>query len=220
MELHDILKERILVLDGAMGTMVQRCGLGEEDFRGDRFAEHPVMLKGNNDILVLTRPDVIRGIHSKYLAAGADIIETSTFNANRISQAEYGCEHLCAEINRTAATMARQLADSFSTPEKPRFVVGSVGPTSRTCSISPDVEDSAQRNITFDELVGGLNRKLISILEYDKKTLRELFRLPFFKKHPDPSDRVIISQAIADNRILVTSDLKFDQYPKLKILMV
>ncbi|MBO7272653.1 MAG: homocysteine S-methyltransferase family protein, partial [Bacteroidaceae bacterium] len=110
MELHDILKERILVLDGAMGTMVQRCGLSEEDFRGDRFAEHPVMLKGNNDILVLTRPDVIRGIHSKYLDAGADIIETSTFNANRISQAEYGCENICREINLRAAELARAVA--------------------------------------------------------------------------------------------------------------
>ena len=152
MELHDILKERILVLDGAMGTMVQRCGLSEEDFRGSRFAGHPVLLKGNNDILVFTRPDVIRGIHSKYLAAGADIIETSTFNANRISQAEYGCENICYEINRSAAELARAVADEYSTPDKPRFVAGSVGPTSRTCSMSPDVENPAYRNVTFDEL--------------------------------------------------------------------
>lgn len=165
MELHDILKERILVLDGAMGTMVQRCGLGEEDFRGDRFAEHPVMLKGNNDILVLTRPDVIRGIHSKYLAAGADIIETSTFNANRISQAEYGCENICREINLRAAELARAVADEYSTPDKPRFVAGSVGPTSRTCSMSPDVENPAYRNVTFDELADAYKEQMIALIE-------------------------------------------------------
>ena len=165
MELHDILKERILVLDGAMGTMVQRCGLGEEDFRGDRFAEHPVMLKGNNDILVLTRPDVIRGIHSKYLAAGADIIETSTFNANRISQAEYGCENICREINLRAAELARAVADEYSTPDKPRFVAGSVGPTSRTCSMSPDVENPAYRNVTFDELANAYKEQMIALIE-------------------------------------------------------
>ena len=165
MELHDILKERILVLDGAMGTMVQRCGLGEVDFRGDRFAEHPVMLKGNNDILVLTRPDVIRGIHSKYLAAGADIIETSTFNANRISQAEYGCEYICREINLRAAELARAVADEYSTPDKPRFVAGSVGPTSRTCSMSPDVENPAYRNVTFDELADAYKEQMIALIE-------------------------------------------------------
>ncbi len=165
MELHDILKERILVLDGAMGTMVQRCGLGEEDFRGDRFAEHPVMLKGNNDILVLTRPDVIRGIHSKYLAAGADIIETSTFNANRISQAEYGCENICREINLRAAELARAVADEYSTADKPRFVAGSVGPTSRTCSMSPDVENPAYRNVTFDELANAYKEQMIALIE-------------------------------------------------------
>lgn len=165
MELHDILKERILVLDGAMGTMVQRCGLSEEDFRGDRFAEHPVMLKGNNDILVLTRPDVIRGIHSKYLAAGADIIETSTFNANRISQAEYGCENICREINLRAAELARAVADEYSTPDKPRFVAGSVGPTSRTCSMSPDVENPAYRNVTFDELADAYKEQMIALIE-------------------------------------------------------
>ena len=128
MKIQNILKERILVLDGAMGTMVQRYALDEKDFRGERFAGHPVMLKGNNDILVLTRPDVIREIHAKYLAAGADIIETSTFNANRVSQSEYRCEELCREINRSAAELARKVADEFSTPEKPRFVAGSPSP--------------------------------------------------------------------------------------------
>ena len=153
------------MLDGAMGTMVQRYGLCEDDFRGALLAGHDRLLKGNNDILVLTRPDVIREIHTRYLAAGADIIETSTFNANRISQAEYGCEHLCAEINRRAATMARELADSFSTPGKPRFVVGSVGPTSRTCSISPDVEDPAKRNITFDMLADAYREQMVALIE-------------------------------------------------------
>ncbi len=141
------------MLDGAMGTMIQRYNLSEEDFRGERFAAHPCQLKGNNDILVLTRPDIIQSIHEKYLRAGADIIETSTFNANAISQADYGCEALCAEINRTAVRLAREVARRYSTPEKPRFVVASVGPTSRTCSISPDVENPAMRNITFDRLV-------------------------------------------------------------------
>ena len=165
MTIKDALKEKILVLDGAMGTMVQRYGLCEEDFRGTLLAGHDKLLKGNNDILVLTRPDVIREIHSRYLAAGADIIETSTFNANRISQAEYGCGHLCADINRKAASMARELADGYSTPEKPRFVVGSVGPTSRTCSISPDVENPAQRNITFDTLADAYREQMIALIE-------------------------------------------------------
>ena len=165
MTIKNILKDRILVLDGAMGTMVQRYGLGESDFRGTLLAGHTKLLKGNNDILVLTCPDVIREIHTRYLAAGADIIETSTFNANRISQAEYGCEHLCGEINRKAAAMARELADSFSTPDKPRFVAGSVGPTSRTCSISPDVEDAAQRNVTFDMLADAYREQMIALIE-------------------------------------------------------
>ncbi len=165
MTIKEALENRILVLDGAMGTMVQRYGLGEDDYRGSLLTGHDRLLKGNNDILVLTRPDVIREIHTRYLVAGADIIETSTFNANRISQAEYGCGHLCVEINRRAAAMARELADNFSTPEKPRFVVGSVGPTSRTCSISPDVEDSAQRNITFDMLADAYREQMIALIE-------------------------------------------------------
>ena len=165
MTIKEALEKKILVLDGAMGTMVQRYGLCEDDFRGSLLATHSCLLKGNNDILVLTRPDVIRDIHRRYLVAGADIIETSTFNANRISQAEYGCGHLCAEINRQAATMARELADAFSTPEKPRFVVGSVGPTSRTCSISPDVENAALRNITFDTLAEAYKEQMVALIE-------------------------------------------------------
>lgn len=165
MELKNILKERVLVLDGAMGTMVQGYALQEHDFRGERFSAHPVLLKGNNDILVLTRPDVIREIHEKYLAAGADIIETSTFNANAVSQSEYRCEAFCGEINRRAAELAREAADRYSTPEKPRFVAGSVGPTSRTCSMSPDVENPAYRNVTFDELAAAYKEQMTALIE-------------------------------------------------------
>ena len=153
------------MLDGAMGTMIQRYALAEADFRGTLLAEHPQQLKGNNDLLVLTRPDVIRDIHSRYLAAGADIIETCTFNANAISQGEYGCAHLCADINRAAAKLAREVADSYSTPDKPRYVAGSVGPTGRTCSMSPDVENPALRNVTFDMLVEAYEEQMTALLE-------------------------------------------------------
>ena len=153
------------MLDGAMGTMIQRYVLAEADFRGTLLAEHPQQLKGNNDLLVLTRPDVIRDIHSRYLAAGADIIETCTFNANAISQGEYGCAHLCADINRAAAKLAREVADSYSTPDKPRYVAGSVGPTGRTCSMSPDVENPALRNVTFDMLVEAYKEQMVALIE-------------------------------------------------------
>ena len=165
MILKEAIKERILVLDGAMGTMIQKYALGEADFRGTLLAEHPVALKGNNDLLVLTRPDVIGEIHDRYLAAGADIIETCTFNANAISQAEYGCAHLCTEINRRAALLAREVADRYSTPSCPRFVAGSVGPTGRTCSMSPDVENPAMRNITFDQLVAAYKEQMTALIE-------------------------------------------------------
>lgn len=165
MTITEALKERILVLDGAMGTMIQKYGLGEEDFRGDRFKEHGVLLKGNNDILTLTRPDIVSEIHEKYLRAGADIIETNTFNANVISQSEYGCEHLCDEINRRAVQIARTVADKYSTPQKPRYVVASVGPTSRTCSISPDVENPAMRNLTFDVLAAAYIEQMTALVE-------------------------------------------------------
>lgn len=163
--LTDAIKERILVLDGAMGTMIQKYTLGESDFRGTLLAAHPCALKGNNDLLVLTRPDVISEIHTKYLAAGADIIETCTFNANAISQGEYGCAHLCSEINRHAAQLARKVADEFSTAVKPRFVAGSVGPTGRTCSMSPDVENPAMRNVTFDMLVEAYREQMTALIE-------------------------------------------------------
>lgn len=151
--LKTALSERILVLDGAMGTMIQGYKLKEEDYRGERFADHPQDLGGNNDLLTLTRPDVIKEIHLAYLNAGADIIETNTFNGTQISQSDYALEHIVYELNKTAAALAREAADECSTPDKPRFVAGVLGPTSRTATMSPDVNDPGARNVTFDELV-------------------------------------------------------------------
>ena len=154
-ELRQLLARRLLILDGAMGTMVQRHNLAEADYRGTRFADHAKDLKGNNDLLVLTRPDVIGGIHQAYLDAGADIIETCTFNSTAVSQADYRLEALVYELNFEGAKLARGLCDAATarTPDKPRFVAGVLGPTSRTCSISPDVNDPGYRNVSFDELV-------------------------------------------------------------------
>ncbi|MCB2102736.1 MAG: homocysteine S-methyltransferase family protein [Rhodobacterales bacterium] len=145
-------RDRILVLDGAMGTMIQTHRLDEAAYRGARFADWPQDVKGNNDLLSLTRPQVIQDIHRAFLDAGADILETNTFNANRISQADYGMESLVVELNRESARLARQAADAVATPERPRFVAGALGPTNRTASISPDVADPGARNVTFDEL--------------------------------------------------------------------
>ena len=132
--LYEAARGRILVLDGAMGTMIQRYGLSEADYRGDRFGDLAVPQRGNNELLTLTRPDVVAEIHRRYLAAGADIIETNTFSAQRISMADYGCEALCREMNVEAARLARREADGFSTSEWPRFVAGSMGPTNKSCS--------------------------------------------------------------------------------------
>ncbi|MHB8802532.1 MAG: methionine synthase [Rhodocyclaceae bacterium] len=164
-ELRDLLARRILILDGAMGTMVQKHGLGEADYRGERFREHAKDLKGNNDLLSLTRPDVIRDIHAAYLAAGADILETNSFNATRVSQAEYGLEAIAFELNVAGARLAREVADRYSTPDQPRFVAGVLGPTSRTCSLSPDVNDPGFRNITFDALVADYLEAVRGLLE-------------------------------------------------------
>jgi len=152
-DLLTALKQRILVLDGAMGTMIQGYGLSEADYRGARFADWASDIKGNNDLLVLTQPDIIREIHGKYLAAGADIIETNTFNAQRISMADYGMEALSHEMNVAAARVAREAADAVSTPDRPRFVAGAIGPTNRTASISPDVNDPGKRNVSYAQLV-------------------------------------------------------------------
>jgi 5-methyltetrahydrofolate--homocysteine methyltransferase len=153
--LHDILKERILVLDGAMGTMIQRYELTEEDFRKGWFEDHPKSLKGNNDLLSLTRPDIIREIHQAYFEAGADIAETNTFSGTTVAQADYDLEFAVYDINYHSAKIARAVADEFTArePEKPRFVAGSIGPTNRTASISPDVNDPGFRAISFDDLV-------------------------------------------------------------------
>jgi len=150
--LKSLLAQRILIIDGAMGTMIQRHKLEEEDYRGERFADWASDLKGNNDLLVLTQPQIIQGIHEAYLDAGADIIETNSFNGTRVSMSDYHMEDLVPEINLEAARLARAACDKYSTPDKPRFVAGVLGPTSRTCSISPNVNDPAFRNITFDEL--------------------------------------------------------------------
>ncbi|ENV35141.1 methionine synthase [Acinetobacter gerneri] len=150
--LKELLAKRILIIDGAMGTMIQRHKLQEEDYRGERFADWASDLKGNNDLLVLTQPQIIQGIHEAYLDAGADIIETNSFNGTRVSMSDYHMEELVPEINREAARIAKAACEKYSTPDKPRFVAGVLGPTSRTCSISPNVNDPAFRNITFDEL--------------------------------------------------------------------
>ena len=153
--LAPLLAERILLLDGGMGTMLQEYRLGEADYRGTRFADWPRDLKGNNDLLVITQPEIVGAIHGKYLAAGADILETNTFNANAISMADYGMESLAYELNVAGAALARRVADTFeaSDPARPRFVAGVLGPTNRTASLSPEVENPGARNVTFDELV-------------------------------------------------------------------
>jgi len=152
-QLAAALQERVLVIDGAMGTVIQSYQLGEEDYRGERFADHDGDLKGNNDLLSLTQPDIIREIHRAYLEAGADIVCTNTFNGTRISQADYGLQEHCYEINQAAAALAREAADLVATTERPRWVAGSLGPTTKTASISPDVNDPGARNVSFDELV-------------------------------------------------------------------
>ena len=167
MTIQELIRERILVLDGALGTMIQKYNLSEEDFRGTRFVSQPGQMKGNNDLLCLTAPHVIQDIHRKYLDAGADIIETNTFNAQRISMADYHVEDYCREINLAAVKLARELADEYTlqNPSKPRFVAGSVGPTNKTCSMSPDVNDPSFRAITFDELVEAYKEQMEALLE-------------------------------------------------------
>jgi len=164
-ELQTLLGQRILILDGAMGTMIQRHQLDEADYRGERFADWPSDLKGNNDLLSLTQPQIIQGIHRDYLEAGADILETNTFNANRISMADYAMEELSREINVASARLAREVADEFSTPDRPRYVAGVLGPTNRTCSLSPDVNDPGMRNITFDDLVDAYDEAARGLIE-------------------------------------------------------
>jgi 5-methyltetrahydrofolate--homocysteine methyltransferase len=167
---HNLKKElenRVLVLDGGMGTMVQKYGLTESDYRGARFADSEFNQKGNNDLLCITRPDVIREIHAKYLEAGADIIETCSFNSQRISMSDYGMEGNIRELNIAAARLAREEADRFTiqNPHKPRFVAGSVGPTNKTASISPDVNNPAMRGVTFAELAEAYQEQMEALIE-------------------------------------------------------
>lgn len=155
MKIENIIKERILIIDGAMGTMIQRHKLEEKDFRGERFKDHPYPLKGNNDLLSITRPDIIKDIHRQYFEAGADMIETNTFSGTSVAQADYHLEEIVYDLNFQAARIAREVADEFTQkePHKPRFVAGSMGPTNKTASLSPDVNNPGFRAITFDELV-------------------------------------------------------------------
>ncbi len=166
-ELTALLEQRILVLDGAMGTAIQRDRPSEAGYRGERFADWPTDLQGNNDLLVLTRPEIVAGIHREYLEAGADVIETNTFNATAISLADYGMSDLAREINETAARLARREADAMTarTPGRPRYVAGAMGPTSRTASISPDVNDPGARNVTFPELVGAYREQAEGLVD-------------------------------------------------------
>ncbi|RZI75662.1 MAG: 5-methyltetrahydrofolate--homocysteine methyltransferase [Variovorax sp.] len=150
--LAGILAQRIAILDGAMGTMIQRFKLTEEQYRGERFKDFERDVKGNNELLSLTRPDVIRDIHEKYLAAGADLVETNTFGATTIAQEDYKMAHLAREMNLASARLAREACDKYSTPDKPRFVAGALGPTPKTASISPDVNDPGARNVDFETL--------------------------------------------------------------------
>ncbi|WP_313324068.1 homocysteine S-methyltransferase family protein, partial [Stutzerimonas nitrititolerans] len=165
--LQQALKERILILDGGMGTMIQSYKLEEADYRGERFVDWPQDVKGNNDLLLLSRPDIIQAIEKAYLDAGADILETNTFNATRVSQADYGMEELVYELNREGARLAREVADAKTaeTPDRPRFVAGILGPTSRTCSLSPDVNNPGYRNVTFDELVENYSEATRGLIE-------------------------------------------------------
>ncbi|HEX5111390.1 MAG TPA: homocysteine S-methyltransferase family protein, partial [Saprospiraceae bacterium] len=166
-QLKELVKQKILVLDGAMGTMLQRHKLTEQDYRGEIFAHWPSDLKGNHDLLNLTRPDVVAGVHYAYFEAGADIVETDTFNANAISQADYGTQDFVYEINLAAAKLARKVADEFTLkePNKPRFVAGSIGPTNRTSSMSPDVNRPGFRATTFKELADAYREQARGLID-------------------------------------------------------
>jgi 5-methyltetrahydrofolate--homocysteine methyltransferase len=165
--IQDVLKERILIIDGAMGTMIQRHKLEEKDYRGEQFKDWPIDLKGNNDLLCLTQPAIIEGIHREYLEAGADIIETNTFNAQRISMADYHMEEVAYAINIAAATLAKRAAAAYTdrNPEKPRFVAGAIGPMSKTLSLSPDVNNPGFRAVSFDEVSSAYYEQVKALVE-------------------------------------------------------
>ncbi|NDW19646.1 methionine synthase [Dysgonomonas sp. 216] len=211
-KIKDILKERILILDGAMGTMIQRYKLKEEDFRSDRFKDWNILLKGNNDLLSLTRPDVIEAIHREYLSVGADIIETNTFNANTISMEDYGMSAFVKEMNIESAKLARKAADDFTTqnPEKPRFVAGSIGPTNKTASMSPEVENPIFRAVTFNDLYiaykeqtealidGGVDLLLIETIFDTLNAKAALFAADEVRKERNKDIPIMISVTLAD----------------------
>ena len=165
--IYDILKDKILVLDGAMGTMIQEYKFSESDYRGSRFKDHPCSVKGNNDLLSITQPEAIKSIHEKYLEVGSDIIETNTFSSTSIGMADYSMESIVYDINFESAKIAKEAALKYSkiTPEKPRFVAGSIGPTNRTASMSPDVNDPGFRAITFDDLVKAYSEQINALID-------------------------------------------------------
>lgn len=167
MKINDILRERIVIIDGAMGTMIQRHTLTEDDFRGEKFKDHTHPLKGNNDVLSITQPDIIKDIHRQYLAAGADIIETNTFSATTIAQADYHLEDHVYELNFQSAKIAREVADEFTArePHKPRFVAGAMGPTNKTASLSPEVNNPGFRAVTFDQLAAAFKEQARALID-------------------------------------------------------
>ena len=166
-QIEEILKERILVLDGAMGTMIQAYKFEEEDYRGERFKDYEVLLKGNNDLLTLTQPEAIKEIHRKYFEAGADIVETNTFSGTTIAMADYAMEDLVYELNYESARLAKEVALEFTAkePHKPRFIAGSMGPTNKTASMSPDVNDPGFRAVTFEELRKAYKQQAEALLD-------------------------------------------------------
>lgn len=212
MKIHDILKKRIMVLDGAMGTMIQRYQLEENDFRNEALKDHPFPLKGNNDLLSLTRPDIIKEIHREYLKAGADILETNTFSSTTIAQADYHLEHLVYEINYQSAKIAREVADEFTRkePHKPRFVAGAMGPTNKLASMSPDVNNPGYRAITFDQLVtafkeqaraladGGVDIFLVETITDTLNSKAALFAIQELQEETGKEIPVMISGTITD----------------------
>ncbi|MCH8231742.1 MAG: homocysteine S-methyltransferase family protein [Bacteroidetes bacterium] len=212
MNIRDILIKRILILDGAMGTMIQGYNLEEDDFRGQRFKDHPKLLKGDNDLLCLTKPEIIKQIHEAYFDAGADIAETNTFNSTSIAQADYGLEDIVYELNIEAARIARKVADRFTAndPGKPRFVAGAIGPTNKTASLSPDVSDPGFRAITFDQLSeaykeqarglmdGGVNLLLVETVFDTLNAKAALFAIRELFKESGKELPVMVSGTITD----------------------
>lgn len=212
--IYEQLRQRILVLDGAMGSLIQEYKLSDADYRGERFKDFPHEVKGNNDLLSITRPDVIKEIHAKYFEAGADIAETNTFSGTSIAMADYHMEDLVYELNFESAKIAKEVADEFTakTPHKPRYVAGSIGPTNRTLSLSPDVNDPGYRAVTFDELVeayteqvrglvdGGCDVLLVETVFDTLNAKAALFAIDqFFKSHPSkPYLPVMVSGTITD----------------------